>query len=301
MPLHLDRLELKQLRILLVLARTRNTYRAAEQLHLSQSAVSRALARLRESLDDPVFIRTPSGLEPTALTERLVARLPEMLDLLADAVDEGSGFKASEWRAEVNGALSSHVSHCWGQKIYQALSKAAPRVTWNFHSWRSSSNEDLIDGQTDFGLHFFNESRDQSLFQHPLCNDPFVLLARQGHPVADRVLHRKNFSQYGLVSLLLPDWNEYGNVLEASLLGIGEAPRIALRVESLALALQCLQESDHFMAGTRELANNHPELLALELPSSLEVPVVPVVLCYPRRLRQSAKIRWLTETLENAF
>ena len=62
MAARIDKLDLKMLRVLAVLAQTRNTYRAAEQLHLTQSAVSRALARLRDVLDDPLFVQMLDGL-----------------------------------------------------------------------------------------------------------------------------------------------------------------------------------------------------------------------------------------------
>ena len=67
MAARIDKLDLKMLRVLAVLAQTRNTYRAAEQLHLSQSAVSRALSKLRDALEDPVFVRSSDGLEATAV------------------------------------------------------------------------------------------------------------------------------------------------------------------------------------------------------------------------------------------
>ena len=301
MSLRIDQLDLKQLRVLLTLAQTRNTYRAAEQLHLSQSAVSRALAKLRVTLDDPVFIRSPGGLEPTALTERLVSRLPEVLDLLAEAVDESAGFNPAEWNATMEVALSSHVAHGWGQDVYRALSAAAPGVTWNLHTWRAGTEADLLEGRTDFGLHLHNEKRDQNLYQHTLSPEQFVMLVRQGHPLADGVLHLGHFSQYGLLSLLLPDWNEFGNLLEAQLAGLDVAPRIGLRVESLSLALQCLRESDLMMAGTRALAEQDDDLLALDLPASLTPPESPLVLCYPRRLRQGARYKWITSVLEEVF
>lgn len=297
----IDRLGLKQLRVLLTLAQTRNTYRAAEQLHLSQSAVSRALARLREALDDPVFVRAPGGLQPTALTERLTARLPEVLDLLSDAVDESAGFEAEKWTGNLNIALSNHVTHCWGADIYRELSHAAPHVNWHFRSWHSGSSRDLLEGRLDLGIHFHNDRWDQSLYQKTVRDDRLMLLARKGHPLAGNSVETAHFSEYGLISLLMPDWNDVGNLLESQLVAIGETPDVRLRVESLAMALECLHETDALMAGTQTLADINPGLVPLEYPPEISVPNLPVTLVYPRRLRDSVRYRWLVDQIRKAL
>ena len=61
----LARIDLNLLIILQVLLEERNGSRAARRLHLSQSAVSKALGRLRETFDDPLFVRSAYGMDPT--------------------------------------------------------------------------------------------------------------------------------------------------------------------------------------------------------------------------------------------
>lgn len=60
----LARIDLNLLIILQVLLEERNGSRAARRLHLSQSAVSKALGRLRETFDDPLFVRSAYGMDP---------------------------------------------------------------------------------------------------------------------------------------------------------------------------------------------------------------------------------------------
>lgn len=59
----LGRIDLNLLIILQVLLEERNGSKAARRLHLSQSAVSKALGRLRDTFNDPLFIRSAYGLE----------------------------------------------------------------------------------------------------------------------------------------------------------------------------------------------------------------------------------------------
>lgn len=301
MPVRIDRLDLKSLKVLQALAQTRNTYRAAEQLHLSQSAVSRALARLREALDDAVFVRAPGGLEPTALTERLVSRLPEVMDMLADAVDESAGFDPVHMAGEVSIALGSHAMYSWAQDIYRALSEQAPRVTWNIRNWHPGSVRRILDGQLDFGLHFQNDAWEQSLYQQPVRQDSLVLMVRKGHPALRNSPGLAIFRQYGLVSLLIPDWNDYGNVLELKLRSLGIEPRVALRAESLDLALDCLASSDCVMVGNGALTAKQDGIVAMDCPVELEVEDLPVVMCYPRRMRDSVRYNWFAATIKAAI
>ena len=60
----LPRIDLNLLIILQVLLEERNGSRAARRLHLSQSAVSKALGRLRETFDDPLFVRSACRMDP---------------------------------------------------------------------------------------------------------------------------------------------------------------------------------------------------------------------------------------------
>jgi DNA-binding transcriptional LysR family regulator len=83
-------IDLNLLRIFDILYDERNVTRAAARLFLTQSAVSHALARLREVLGDPLFVRIPSGLLPTERAHQLakVASNRQSRTVLRDMVAE---------------------------------------------------------------------------------------------------------------------------------------------------------------------------------------------------------------------
>lgn len=80
----LRRANLNYLIVFEVLMAERHVGRAAQRLGLTQSAVSHALGRLRETLNDPLFVRHPKGVEPTP---RAMALAPRIMQVLADASD----------------------------------------------------------------------------------------------------------------------------------------------------------------------------------------------------------------------
>jgi LysR family transcriptional regulator, hydrogen peroxide-inducible genes activator len=70
------------------LARTRNFTRAAEELNLSQPALSRAIQKLEEQLGQPVFERKPREVVLTDLGELLLERAKGILQLMEDTFSE---------------------------------------------------------------------------------------------------------------------------------------------------------------------------------------------------------------------
>lgn len=89
------RLDLNVLLTFVALMRERSVTKAAEKLFVGPSAVSMALGRLRTLLDDPLFVRTRSGMEPTPRALALYPRIEASLGDVHAAVFEEDGFDAA--------------------------------------------------------------------------------------------------------------------------------------------------------------------------------------------------------------
>lgn len=81
-------LNLQLLEYFVALARTRNFTRAAEELHLSQSALSRAIQKLEDQLGQPLFERRPREVVLTEVGEQLLERAKRILQLIGDTFSE---------------------------------------------------------------------------------------------------------------------------------------------------------------------------------------------------------------------
>ena len=80
--MHIDDLNVTQIRLIAELLRLRNVSAAADSIGLSQPAASHALAKLRVQFDDPLFTRTPKGFQPTPYGERLGSAAQEAIAVL---------------------------------------------------------------------------------------------------------------------------------------------------------------------------------------------------------------------------
>ena len=98
----LTRFDLNLLVVLDALLAERHVGRAAEKLHLSQSATSHALGRLRAALGDPLLIRNPKGMEPTPVAVELGPRITALLHAAeAIASPRAAGLRSGSRRVQL--------------------------------------------------------------------------------------------------------------------------------------------------------------------------------------------------------
>src|SRR4051794_30466906 len=106
MKASLPKLDLNLLPVIVALAENRSVSAAARHLGMSQPAVSSALARLRASLGDPLFIRTARGMEPTPRALAVLAPARTALGIVGQEILPSQGFDAATSKWKITLALS---------------------------------------------------------------------------------------------------------------------------------------------------------------------------------------------------
>ncbi|MEM9492846.1 MAG: LysR family transcriptional regulator, partial [Myxococcota bacterium] len=162
-----------------------NATRAAARLGLTQSAVSRALARLRSHFDDPLFVRVPGGLSPTPRAEDMAARLRPALDELGRAVDLGAAFDPARAARSFTLSTADLAELAILPALMQRLADEAPGLSIVARApdrGPARTVEDALEsGAVDIALGIFDDApaafRCQTLFR-----GEFVCLVRAGHP-----------------------------------------------------------------------------------------------------------------------
>ena len=120
------RLDLNLLQVFDAIARQRNLARAAEHLHLSPSAVSHALSRLRQQLDDPLFQRHGRGVTPTALARRLAPDIRDALGRLETALGRAQPFDPAQDLRQLRIAMPDELESELLPRLSARLRAAAP-------------------------------------------------------------------------------------------------------------------------------------------------------------------------------
>ena len=188
---NLAKIDLNLLVILQILLEEESVTRAANRLHLSQSALSKSLNRLRDTLGDPLFLRTAHGLKPTAHALQLKIQLPTILQGLYQISLPPSFTPENSHRQFSFAMLESAYATLLPYYIGPILSQA-PKLNLEIYGWNEKSLLDLQQGQIDFGitareLHptadFRLNNLPEGIAHQRLFTDNQVCLVRSDHPL----------------------------------------------------------------------------------------------------------------------
>lgn len=145
------RLDLNGLEVLHALLVERAVGRAAERLHLTPSAVSHRLRALREEFGDPLFIRTPVGMEPTQRMMDLGIAVTAVVARLEEATD--SAFKATTAQTMFRLVVTESIAASLLPELSRLLRDEAPSCTLHASLYaRRDYTSDLLHGIADLVL-----------------------------------------------------------------------------------------------------------------------------------------------------
>jgi len=177
-------IDLNLLPIVVALYDELSVSRAARQLGMSQPAVSKALRRLRETFDDPLFVRGPSGIVPTPRARAIVRAARPHLQHLHEDLLKGERFDpATSTRAIVLG-LSDIAEMAFLPSILAHLRVHAPKcpVTTVSLSHAQLAAE-LESGEVDAAAGYYPSLAQRNFRSRRLSRHGFACLTREGHPL----------------------------------------------------------------------------------------------------------------------
>src|SRR3954469_23657385 len=182
-------------------ARTQRDYRVAPPA-LTQPAVSNALARLRTLFDDPLFVRTAAGMEPTPFGRELAAPVRQALALLESALAHGPGFDPASSTRAFRFYMSDLGQIEFLPPLVERAQRIAPAVQLEAVALDVEDLEDaLATGALDLAVGFL-PALGPPVRRKALFRDPYVCLMRADHPHIGAKLTRKKFldASHALVS-----------------------------------------------------------------------------------------------------
>jgi DNA-binding transcriptional LysR family regulator len=284
------------------LARRRRTTAVAAHLGLSQSAVSHALARLRDLFGDPLFLRRPHGLEPTARAAELAPRIEALIEAIDASLRPDAAFDPSRIDRFFRVVATEHAGEAIAARLAPRLRAFAPRArfVWQFARGYVAL-EALRRGQADVALGRF-EALPAGLVGEPLFEDRYCVVARRDHPTIRGEMDTET-------------WAAAGHVFASSHMAFDEVVGPAIgedampspdQVASVALvprwemALAVVAASDAIATGSRRIAEDQAARYALQVmePPQSDYPSWTVSLV--RRAGADAALDWFCAELAAA-
>lgn len=282
-----------------VLLETRSVTRAAERLGVTVSAVSHGLRALRESFDDPLFVRTRAGLEPTPRALGLAGPLRQGLRTLDQTLEDDPRFDPATSARTFTLATTDYVGTILGGPLMRAVGESAPGVTLDIRSVPDAEVEgQLARSEADVAICPTAPFLD-GLKRRRLLDDGFSCLVREGHP---RVGKRLTLATYvDLPHARISPQGSGGSVVDTLLAERGLTRHVALRVQSFVTAPLVVAESDLVLTAPTLLARTFARHAGVRvLPPPLPIPRFTVYLFWHERVERDPAHAWLRARLVEA-
>lgn len=264
--------------------------RAAKRLRLSPSAMSRALARLRETTGDPLLVRAGRGLVPTPRALELRERVSQLVQD-AEAVlrpAEQPDLKLLSLTFTLR--TSEGFVENFGADLIARVAEQAPRVRLRFMHKPDKDSASLRDGTVDLETGVVGTAAGPELRTQGLFRDRFIGVVRMGHPLSEGEITPARYAAGNHISVSRRGLDK-GPIDEA--LELLELERhIATIVAGFSTALALARATDLIASvPERHTASLRADMRSFALPLSL--PAFTVAMLWHPRLDADPVHRWL--------
>ncbi len=301
-----NRIDLNLLVYLDALLRERNVTQAANQLNLSQPAMSNGLRRLRELFNDPLLVRTSEGMTPTERALELEPVVREVLSKIDQAVQPRGDFEAGTAQRVFRIMASDYAESTLFPSVLGKLRTLAPGLTLDIMTPSDVSFLDVERGKVDMVINRF-DSMPQSFHQIHLWDDSFTCVLSPENPVlkdftlenylkANHVWVSKTGMGVG-VGVDPSDVQRLGWV-DAALNRLGKKRQIRVFTRHYQAAMTLAEQNDLIVTlPTRaaQLKLNNPRVVLREPP--LEIPPLELKMAWSPLLQHNPANKWLRKLI----
>ena len=292
----LSQFDLNLLRVFDAVARERHVTRAAAQLHLSQPAVSNALARLRQALGDELFLRRPGGVEPTELALALAPSVSDVLDRLRETLLVHAPFDPATAERVFTVALSEYAETVLVPPLLERMAREAPRCLLAVrHADRTNAHDLLERGEAQLAVAVLPEPT--ALYTRVrLLPEEFLVVMRPGHALAEVALTAERF--VSVPHLLHSANGSRDGALDGPLAEAGHPRRLGAVVAHLSAVPGILARTDMVITLSARLARQMADAHGLRLrPVPIKIRHTRLSLVFHRRFEADQGHAWLRRTL----
>ena len=292
---HFRNIDLNLLIPLKALLHERNVTRAAKRIHLSQSAMSRALDRLRSELGDELLVRVGRNYELTPRATVLLSELGQIMPRLA-RLWEGEPFSPAQSEAKIRLAMTDDASSVVLPQLAEIVGRLAPGITLEVVPWHERTHEDALATQL-----ILSPLAAPATFRfEPLFEDRFVCVAGRKLKRGNGAISMKEYLTFRHVSTETQPNQQ--NLIDRSLAEAGLRRHVAVQVPYFQAAIRVLEATDLVLTMPARIAE--PTLAALNfqrLKAPKEIPHIRYSMVWHPRFDSDLLHIWIRETVQQIF
>jgi DNA-binding transcriptional LysR family regulator len=276
-----------------VLLTEANVARAAKRLRLSPSAMSRALARLRETTGDPLLVRAGRGLVPTPRGEALKAQVRQIVEGAQIVLRPEAPHDPATLVRTFTLRTSDGFVENFGPRLLARLAAEAPGVRLNFLQKPDKDSAPLREGRVDLETAVVDAQIGPELRAQALFRDRLIGVMRVEHPLAGQEMTLRRYAEARHVIVSRSGFEE--DAVDLPFMKL-ESRRIASVVSGFAAALALARVSDLIAT----VPERHTEVLRTGMISfPVPAPTSPftVSMIWHPRLDADRGHRWLRQRI----
>ncbi|HAB80261.1 MAG TPA: LysR family transcriptional regulator [Glaciecola sp.] len=266
--------------------------RAADVLCITQPAVSNSLARLRDMLNDPLFVRTGHSMTPTPVAQNIIVPARAALELLRKSVQESHTFDPLIAEKQFNFASRDLLEVSILPRLLAHLEDGSPNITLaNFEISRSKVVSEMANGNLDF---FADASTFTDPHLHKACiaTDRYVVLARKNHPKLKNGLDLETFLDMNHINVTYR--HDGSSAVDVVLDNLGHKRCIKFHSQHFLTVPSALVKTDMVACMPYHLAK-HYDLAMYEMP--IDMPAMEYFLYWHVSMNEDHAHRWMREQI----
>ena len=268
--------------------------RAAKRLRLSPSAMSRALARLRETTGDPLLVRAGRGLVPPPRALELRERVAQLVQDAEAVLRPAQLLDLEQLERTFTLRSSEGFVENFGPALLARVGAQAPGVRLCFMQKADKDSTPLREGAVDLETGVVGKDASPELRTQALFRDRFIGVVRQGHPLSQGEITPSRYAA-GEHIYVSRRGHDRGPVDEA-LKSLGLARRVTTMVAGFATALALARATDLIVSvPERHTASLRTDMHSFALP--LTLPGFTVAMLWHPRMDADPAHRWLRACL----
>ncbi|MBT0669211.1 LysR family transcriptional regulator [Novosphingobium profundi] len=295
--MRLDKFDLNLLIAFELLLEERNVTRAAQRANLTQSAMSAALARLRQALNDELLIPHGRRMIATPHALALAPQVSEAVRNLRVLISGATAFDPATADRRFEIATSDYITTVLLGPLLPELKREAPGIEFNFQLPTRDTGAQLEDGKLDFQItpeQFLNKEHPSEI----LFEERHVVVGWEGNPVFAREMDLAAFHSCGHVAVRITGVPAFA---ERHLLAGDDQRRIEVIAPSFSAVPWLLPGTGLLALMHERLARVYAPLLPLAIrPSPIAVPPMREMIQYHAARATDAGMLWLKSRLHRA-
>jgi len=264
--------------------------RAARRLRLSPSAMSRALARLRETTGDPLLVRAGRGLVPTPRAIELRERVSALVQDVEAVLRPAAKIHLDQLVRTFTLRTREGFVENFGPDLIARIGKEAPGVRLRFVLKPDKESAPLRDGSVDLETGVIGKMTSPEVRTHALFRDRFIGVVRMGHALSRGRITPARYAKGKHVSVSRQGLGQ--GPIDEALSALTLQREIVTIVGSFSAALALARASDLIASvPERHTGNLRASMHSFSLP--VPTPEITVSLLWHPRLDADPAHRWL--------